>query len=239
MPITPPEKDDLLRVLNKILEAIKAINIDCPDVIVGGGGSDTPIEDLDTAPVLVTDLIAHQPISGPPSKKGTVTAVFTDASGNLAIDRDNRQLTDPTGAKAYDWAQRLQYDSSGAESINSQGRFLLDASGNDSVDWVNHQLLLGAGGPTVDWASLILYDNSGVQEIVNWSTKVLKRGDGTPSVNWSDNLLTANDGTTVVLDFSSQQSSSGPQTAGAIFTSTEQTMLQEAYDALRAYGLLS
>lgn len=36
-----------------------------------------------------------------------------------------------------------------------------------------------------------------------------------------------------------QQSSSGAQTAGVVYTATEQTMLQEAYDALRAYGLLS
>lgn len=37
----------------------------------------------------------------------------------------------------------------------------------------------------------------------------------------------------------SQQPSSGAVTAGAVYTATEQTMLQEAYDALRAYGLLS
>jgi hypothetical protein len=36
-----------------------------------------------------------------------------------------------------------------------------------------------------------------------------------------------------------QQASSGPQTAGAVYTSTEQTMLQEMYDALRTYGLLT
>lgn len=36
-----------------------------------------------------------------------------------------------------------------------------------------------------------------------------------------------------------QQTSSGAQTAGGTYTSTEQTMIQEMYDALRAYGLLS
>jgi hypothetical protein len=36
-----------------------------------------------------------------------------------------------------------------------------------------------------------------------------------------------------------QQASSGAATAGAVYTATEQAMLQEAYDALRAYGLLS
>lgn len=36
-----------------------------------------------------------------------------------------------------------------------------------------------------------------------------------------------------------QQASSGPQTAGALYTSTEQTMIQEMYDALRTYGLLT
>jgi hypothetical protein len=36
-----------------------------------------------------------------------------------------------------------------------------------------------------------------------------------------------------------QQVSSGAATAGAVYTATEQAMLQEAYDALRAYGLLS
>lgn len=36
-----------------------------------------------------------------------------------------------------------------------------------------------------------------------------------------------------------QQTSSGAATAGGTYTATEQAMLQEAYDALRAYGLLS
>lgn len=36
-----------------------------------------------------------------------------------------------------------------------------------------------------------------------------------------------------------QQASSGAATAGGTYTATEQAMLQEAYDALRAYGLLS
>ena len=36
-----------------------------------------------------------------------------------------------------------------------------------------------------------------------------------------------------------QQSSSGPATAGALYTGTEQTMIQEMYNALRAYGLLT
>jgi hypothetical protein len=36
-----------------------------------------------------------------------------------------------------------------------------------------------------------------------------------------------------------QQASSGPQTAGGTYTATEQTMIQEMYNALRAYGLLT
>ncbi len=36
-----------------------------------------------------------------------------------------------------------------------------------------------------------------------------------------------------------QQASSGPQTAGVAYTAIEQTMIQEMYVALRAYGLLS
>jgi hypothetical protein len=36
-----------------------------------------------------------------------------------------------------------------------------------------------------------------------------------------------------------QQASSGAATAGGTYTATEQAMLQEAYDALRAYGLLT
>jgi hypothetical protein len=36
-----------------------------------------------------------------------------------------------------------------------------------------------------------------------------------------------------------QQVSSGPQTATIVYTATEQTMIQEMYNALRAYGLLS
>jgi hypothetical protein len=36
-----------------------------------------------------------------------------------------------------------------------------------------------------------------------------------------------------------QQTSAGPQTAGAVYTGTEQTMIQQMYDALRLYGLLT
>ena len=36
-----------------------------------------------------------------------------------------------------------------------------------------------------------------------------------------------------------QQASSGPQTATLVYTATEQTMIQEMYNALRAYGLLT
>jgi len=36
-----------------------------------------------------------------------------------------------------------------------------------------------------------------------------------------------------------QQASSGAATAGGTYTATEQTMIQEMYDALRAYGLLT
>ena len=36
-----------------------------------------------------------------------------------------------------------------------------------------------------------------------------------------------------------RQTSSGPQTAGATYTATEQTMIQEMYNALRLYGLLT
>jgi hypothetical protein len=139
--------------------------------------------------VLVTDLVEFEPAAGAPSQKGTVTKIFTDASGNLAIDRDNRILKTSAGMTVLNWQSlTLNYD----------------------------------GKTSLGWSERVAYDT--VEQ---------------PSIDYGARKLYASDGGTVVLNFTDQQPSSGPQTAGAIYTATEQTMLQEAYDALLAYGLLA
>ncbi len=164
------------------------------------------ISDLSSAAVLVTDLIEHQPIAGPPSKKGTVTAVFTAVDGNLAIDRDNRQLLDSSANNSVDWEHRI----------------LINSSADNVVDWENRKLYTGTTS-VIEWSAGLLNDSPG----------------GFGSVQWFERKLLATDGSTIVLNYSSQQPSSGPKTAGTLYDATTKTMIQEMYDALRAYGLLS
>ena len=59
------------------------------------------------------------------------------------------------------------------------------------------------------------------------------------TVDYANSILYDNTGLVPVLNWSTQQPSSGAVSAGGTYTSTEQTMIQEMYDALRVYGLLS
>jgi hypothetical protein len=194
------------------------------------------ISDLSSAAILVTDLLEHQPIAGPPSKKGTVTALFSDAGGIPSIKRDDRQLFDSSNRISATWQDRQLYNSSGILVADWEGSIgFIDSA---FIDQVGRKLINSGGGTSFNWESLAIIDSSNVHSLEAEARQLLDVA-AIPSADWALRQLFATDGATVVLDFNTQQPSSGPQTAGAIYTATEQTMLQEAYDALLAYGLLS
>jgi hypothetical protein len=174
------------------------------------------------ANVLVTDLVEFEPAAGAPSQKGTVTKIFTDATGSLAIDRDNRQLK-VSGNVSVDWSAR-QLSVAGAGSV--------------SLDWANYIAYASDNSPSVRWNSFTL-GNSNTPVVLDWTLLQLFDTASAKALDWDNRLLKAANGTTTVLDWSTQQPSSGAQTAGAIYTAVEKVMLQEAYDALLAYGLLA
>lgn len=90
-------------------------------------------------------------------------------------------------------------------------------------------------------------NDSGNNPSIQVDQRKLKSSDNTVQLNWDNSgtvVIPVNLEVTTGVGFYgtsavAQQTSSGPQTAGALYTSTEQTMIQEMYDALRAYGLLS
>ena len=103
---------------------------------------------------------------------------------------------------------------------------------------------------TTSWG---FYESPGVHNFFAGDLKIGTGGD-TPTAGYKLHVegggLLVDDGG-LVIDASSsglgffgatvvaQQASSGPQTATLTYTVTEQTMIQEMYNALRAYGLLT
>jgi hypothetical protein len=154
----------------------------------------------------------------------------------------NYQLNNPAGI-TFDWALRICYDNMSAVSIDWDYH-ILSYSGNTTVDWQNKYLMHNGGGGNVnsiEWGNFKCM-NSGGFTSVDYGNHQLYDVAGTGAImsaDYSDRKLYATDGTTVVLNWQTQQTSSGAQTATGTWGATEQTMLQEAYDALRAYGLLS
>lgn len=173
--------------------------------------------------------------------------------GTLAINTEDRSLILPDGtSSAMSWAgsgayfQQAIVDSLDVILAVPENRQLFANDGTSNVlDWSNP---LGVSFPVgiID-TSLVLTINtenrglldSVASEVLNWDNKELYDAGSNTALNWGNRQLLATDGTTIVLDFSTQQPSSGPQTAGALYTATEQVMIQEMYDALLAYGLLA
>lgn len=157
---------------------------------------------------------------------GVVVGDFTnkhlkDSGGNTTVDWAIRYLYDNTASISVDWDYHVLSAPYGAASVNWETRQLIDTNGSYGVDYEN-KVLSHFGGRRLDWQYSIYYDSSDA-----------------PTVRFEDRTLMATNGTTVVLNFGTQQPSSGAQTATGTWGSTEQTMVQEMYDALRAYGLLS
>lgn len=107
----------------------------------------------------------------------------------------------------------------GDPGTNSWGVYITTAINN----FMAGNLKIGSGSDIADSGYGLHIEGSGIKVV------------GTnPLLDFSDSGLGFFSATPVA-----QQTSSGPQTAGGTYTATEQTMIQEMYNALRAYGLLT
>lgn len=147
--------------------------------------------------------------------------------GDAQIATGGQILVDVTNATGV----RLN-DNVGGISVDVQSRYLQTAAGVIVMDWGSAQAISTSGVLTLDWNSGILNDTTTVRSL-DWDRREMFDNAGAVVFKWQTGIGFF--GTTPVA----QQTSSGAQTAGAVYTATEQTMLQEAYNALRAYGLLS
>jgi hypothetical protein len=149
----------------------------------------------------------------------------TISSGNGIIDYANGKLQDTFFTYSLDYNLRETFDSFGATSCAWGTRQLFDTN--------------GSSGLSLDWGSRTLDTGNFVGGVAyNWSVGWLFAGDGSLAIDHGARAI-YDASTNIVFDFSAQQPSSGAQTAGGTYGTTEQTMIQEMYDALRTYGLLA
>lgn len=161
-----------------------------------------------------------------------------DSNPTVSIDWPGRRLYNSSGQNVVYWDSGIMYDNSGIESVLWNARQLDDSSGQPAMYWSNRQLGDSGGSVVVGWGARGLYfgTNLGLEDGSNVTvdpTNKLLMSSGTTYFNWNGGINFFGGSA------QPQQTSSGAQTAGALYTSTEQTMLQEAYNALRAYGLLT
>jgi hypothetical protein len=162
------------------------------------------------------------------------------SGGSISVDWQNKYLYSDAfgGVIAVDYGDHLLNNGGGFLSINFTDHKCYDQGGsNVTIDYHNRVAYDSSSGAAVDWENKTLRASS--IDKIDWANAKLVDTTNALSLSWEDRALKATNGTTTVLNWSTQQPSSGPQTAGVVYTATEQTMIQEMYDALRAYGLLS
>lgn len=145
---------------------------------------------------------------------GATAKYYFDSSNTYRLTGDGAGLTGVTAS-----ASHTVIDSGGTVTADGDAKTLSAGFFSVALDWGNRQLKNGATA-SLDWANDLLIDDS-----------------SNPVMGWAGNQLLGffSKASTPV----SRPSSSGAQTAGATYTSTEQNMLQEVYDAIRALGLMS
>jgi hypothetical protein len=204
---------------------------------------------------LVADFVACQLTDQSGNDNTTLdwhNCILYDNSANnyTSVDWNNRKLQDSSDNLSIDWTNRKHYYSGGTSvAIDLGAATIYDSGGNPSVqwnaywlvfdgtlmvDWGNEQLSdgNGTGNVVLDWHYCYLKDNSANVTSVDWNNRTLNNSSGTPIMGFSSGIGFF--GATPV-----GQQTGGAKTAGATYGTNEQNMLQIAYNALRAFGLLS
>lgn len=160
------------------------------------------------------------------------TGIAIDNSETNSLNWQNRTLSRSTGQVSISWQEKIAYDDNGDSSLDWRNRVLREDSDNAiSIDWQNRYL-----------------GDANEQVSINWETRNTFASDGESSMDWSAREL--QDASGAVLRWNnglgffgkapiSQPVSSGAVSAGASYTTTERTMINEMYTAMRNLGLIS
>jgi hypothetical protein len=206
---------------------------------------------LDSAGAVVLSWESRELIT-PDGGLGTVNWVQRSLRGSndgVKLDWDLSLMQDNLEVTSLDWENRLLKTDSGASSLNWNNKQCLDDNLDVSLDYRNRVLRESSDNAvSIDWENRVLGD-AAEQISGNWEQRLLYDANSEPSLDWR--LRTLNDtGGGPVIDWGAglgffgtpaiaQPTSSGAQTAGLVYTATEQNMIQQTYNAMRALGLLS
>lgn len=135
---------------------------------------------------------------------------------------------------AADGKLYLKNDSNDVKSVvlGVENKQLIDDDGAAVFDWRGRVFRDGVAIVSIDLNNRQLIDVD-EQTTIDWTGRKLQYA-GVTSVEWAGSTLGFFAKSPV-----SQPASSGTATAGVLYTATEQAMLQQAYNALRALGLMS
>lgn len=140
-------------------------------------------------------------------------------------------LTDLSALPAANWSSRYLFDDTGSVVVDWNNKQLGDTAGNTSIDWGNHSLKDTAGNTVLDWENCLLIP-PGQSANLDWANFALSQSNGSQVMSWLNGIGFFGVGSTV-------QQTGGAAVAGAVYTATEQGMINRMYNALRAYGLLT
>ena len=165
------------------------------------------------------------------------TKYFSDVTGNLALDINNRigvdsqgytsikwglrYLFDDNNQSSLDWKNRTTIDNGGINSINWDSRFLIDNSNINSLDYKNRYTLDSFGSNSIDWSNrLLIY---GGQPVFDWKNGVIYDNNvvfGQVQSVYTNNRYLSDTGNKLTLDWNNKQLSGKWHLQSGKFTET-------------------
>lgn len=141
-------------------------------------------------------------------------------------------LNDGSSVKSEDWYNRQLFDTSGTSISIDWGARQFVTGGNIVYDWSSGTLYANGVGPAILLNSFMLRDPNALTNSLDWGARKLYRSSGVEVLNYSGGIGFF--GASPV-----GQQTGGAATAGAVYTSAEQGMINRMYTAMRALGLLN
>lgn len=172
-------------------------------------------------------------VSGVTKATSFIGAAVRDSTDAPSVDTDTRVLYDNGANYSIDWQNRQGRNQFSYVTMDwANGIFRADTS--SGLYAADQRIINSLGNIVFDYGLSVFYDSSNFSAM-DYQNRILFDASGSNVMSWAGTQQLGFFGTTP----SFQPTSSGAQTAGAVYTSTEQTMLQQVYDALRALGLMS
>ena len=185
------------------------------------------------------------PASVPTPAVGFVFQFLDQDDGKMYVKDSNGAIFSVIGT---DISVGLISDTDNVESISVLDRWAYTSTGQVSYSWENKACYDDNGDAAIDWRNRLLRENSDNAVSIDWQLRYLGDSNETSALDWEERHLQSGGanriswsgglgfyGTTPIA----QPTSSGATTAGGTYGATEQSMLQQAYNALRALGLMT